>query len=264
MDSVRSALLDAWRSSRGSKAVIVLGVVMIPLFLAGALIAALNTGSSREDSPLPTSRSRTQTQPTATLTPAPAATVPPTTTPAPPTATDQPPPSATPVPPTATAVPPTDIPIPPTATAAPPTAIPVPTQTPAPVGAAANTNAKLRAGPGTDYTQIGSAAAGDSLQIVARTDAGDWYQLVGGAWVFGELVDNAPIVPVAAVIPTVAPVVAAPAVEPTLAAVQPLPTVPAAPARVCCKICRSGKACGDTCISASKTCHVGLGCACDG
>jgi hypothetical protein len=32
----------------------------------------------------------------------------------------------------------------------------------------------------------------------------------------------------------------------------------------CCKICTVGKACGDTCISRDKECHVGPGCACDG
>lgn len=32
----------------------------------------------------------------------------------------------------------------------------------------------------------------------------------------------------------------------------------------CCKVCRKGKACGDSCISKSKTCNVGSGCACDG
>lgn len=32
----------------------------------------------------------------------------------------------------------------------------------------------------------------------------------------------------------------------------------------CCKICRAGKACGDTCIARDKVCHVGPGCACDG
>lgn len=32
----------------------------------------------------------------------------------------------------------------------------------------------------------------------------------------------------------------------------------------CCKICTKGIACGDTCISASKTCRVGPGCACNG
>jgi hypothetical protein len=36
------------------------------------------------------------------------------------------------------------------------------------------------------------------------------------------------------------------------------------PAQSCCKICTVGKACGNTCISRSKTCHVGQGCACDG
>jgi hypothetical protein len=32
----------------------------------------------------------------------------------------------------------------------------------------------------------------------------------------------------------------------------------------CCKICTVGKACGNSCISRDKECHVGQGCACDG
>lgn len=32
----------------------------------------------------------------------------------------------------------------------------------------------------------------------------------------------------------------------------------------CCKICRSGKACGDSCISRERTCGTPSGCACDG
>ncbi|MBL3568416.1 hypothetical protein BV509_14695 [Rhodovulum sulfidophilum] len=32
----------------------------------------------------------------------------------------------------------------------------------------------------------------------------------------------------------------------------------------CCKVCSKGKACGDSCISRSRSCHVGPGCACDG
>src|SRR6056297_1465113 len=32
----------------------------------------------------------------------------------------------------------------------------------------------------------------------------------------------------------------------------------------CCKVCRKGKACGDSCIKKSYTCHKGKGCACDG
>jgi hypothetical protein len=35
-------------------------------------------------------------------------------------------------------------------------------------------------------------------------------------------------------------------------------------ALTCCTVCSVGKACGNTCISRDKTCHVGQGCACDG
>lgn len=31
----------------------------------------------------------------------------------------------------------------------------------------------------------------------------------------------------------------------------------------CCKICRKGKACGNSCISRDKTCRKPPGCACD-
>ena len=34
--------------------------------------------------------------------------------------------------------------------------------------------------------------------------------------------------------------------------------------RECCKICRKGKACGDSCIDRDKKCHKPPGCACDG
>jgi hypothetical protein len=40
----------------------------------------------------------------------------------------------------------------------------------------------------------------------------------------------------------------------------PMPDAAAA----CCKVCSAGKACGDSCISRSKRCHKGGGCACDG
>jgi len=32
----------------------------------------------------------------------------------------------------------------------------------------------------------------------------------------------------------------------------------------CCKICRKGKACGDSCISRERNCSKARGCACDG
>jgi len=43
---------------------------------------------------------------------------------------------------------------------------------------------------------------------------------------------------------------------------DPARSIPVALA--CCKVCSVGKACGNTCISRDKTCHVGQGCACDG
>ncbi|MCL1048616.1 hypothetical protein L2755_03060 [Shewanella abyssi] len=35
-------------------------------------------------------------------------------------------------------------------------------------------------------------------------------------------------------------------------------------AKYCCKTCRKGKACGDTCISKTKACYKPEGCACNG
>lgn len=32
----------------------------------------------------------------------------------------------------------------------------------------------------------------------------------------------------------------------------------------CCRVCRTGKACGNSCIERSRTCHQGPGCACNG
>jgi hypothetical protein len=56
-------------------------------------------------------------------------------------------------------------------------------------------------------------------------------------------------------------------VRPTVAPTNTLrPAVVAAPAptRRCCKICTTGKACGNSCISRRYTCHQPPGCACDG
>ncbi len=39
---------------------------------------------------------------------------------------------------------------------------------------------------------------------------------------------------------------------------------PPEPANECCRVCRSGKACGDGCIAADKSCSKPSGCACDG
>ncbi len=42
-----------------------------------------------------------------------------------------------------------------------------------------------------------------------------------------------------------------------------LPEPPSAVLAACCKTCRKGKACGDSCISRAKTCRKPPGCACD-
>jgi hypothetical protein len=68
---------------------------------------------------------------------------------------------------------------------------------------------------------------------------------------------------------TVAP---SPSIPPSPDTVQPnvvespLPQTPlySPSPRSCCKICRKGKACGNSCISISYTCHKGPGCACNG
>jgi len=41
-------------------------------------------------------------------------------------------------------------------------------------------------------------------------------------------------------------------------------SLPPTPAKECCKVCRKGKACGDTCIARDKECRTPPGCACDG
>lgn len=50
---------------------------------------------------------------------------------------------------------------------------------------------------------------------------------------------------------------------PAAVASGPLCITSAVDGRECCKICRVGKACGDSCISRDKTCHKGVGCACN-
>lgn len=67
---------------------------------------------------------------------------------------------------------------------------------------AANRNANLRGGPGTNYPVVGGVSAGDALDVVARNPAGDWLQLRNGNWIAAFLVDNAPAdLPVATDIP---------------------------------------------------------------
>jgi hypothetical protein len=58
--------------------------------------------------------------------------------------------------------------------------------------------------------------------------------------------------------PVPVPTVDAPATQAPMTLI-PRDTVAAA----CCKVCSTGKACGNSCISRAKTCHKPPGCACD-
>jgi hypothetical protein len=140
-----------------------------------------------------------------------------------------------------------------------PTAVPAATITPS---ASANTAANLRSGPGTNYPIIGSAQSGETLRITARNPAGDWLQLASGAWIAANLVDHAPAVPLAITIPPTPAPTQTPVPPTATPAIVTQPTAAPPPARACCKHCGSNsQPCGDTCISLSKTCHVGVGCA---
>lgn len=57
-------------------------------------------------------------------------------------------------------------------------------------GSVANRNANLRGGPGTTYPVVGAVQSGQSLNVIAQSPAGDWYQLDNGQWIAGFLVDS--------------------------------------------------------------------------
>lgn len=66
---------------------------------------------------------------------------------------------------------------------------PTPSRTPAAatgVTVTATSNMNLRGGPGTNYAVVGTLAAGQTAQAVARN--GDWLYLANGMWVAGWLV----------------------------------------------------------------------------
>ena len=111
--------------------------------------------------------------------------------------------------------------------AAAPTDIPTATPEPKPMVVAGKT-INVRGGPGTDYAVVGSLDNGDNVRIVAKNNAGDWWQIrlpneVLG-WVYNAIVSitgDTAGVPIAANIP-------APPATPTPAA-PPTPTKPPKP-----------------------------------
>ena len=176
-------LIPVWLWRRGKLGQIVAGGWLLILFLA--VLASLSSPAppaAREE--VPAAR---QSFPTFTPTAA---------------AAEQPQQAAPPIAPIDTPTPipavATDTPIPPTPIPVQPTDTPIPAQ---PAGAIANNGANLRAGPGTNFPVSGDVTVGQPLDIVARTTAGDWYQLEDGNWIAAFLVDNAPTVPEAANVP---------------------------------------------------------------
>lgn len=57
-----------------------------------------------------------------------------------------------------------------------------------------------------------------------------------------------------------------PLAQPTIPSTTQQPSAPPPPPAQagCCRVCRTGRACGDSCISRSNACHRGQGCACQG
>lgn len=83
----------------------------------------------------------------------------------------------------------------------------IPTATVDSTSRAAN-QANLRSGPGTNYAIVGQVQQGDPVQIVARTEDAEWYQVEfadsGRAWIAAFLVEGTPAgdsLPIAASIP---------------------------------------------------------------
>jgi hypothetical protein len=159
----------------------------------------------------------------------------------------------------------------------------------------------MREGPGTDYAVVGAASAGDTFEIIGVDQATGWLQVADAdgdaCWISGNskytrvvgTLDDVPAIQalpptptltltptsIAETSPTAAlePPTDTPAPMPTLTSrpapapkLAPIPTIPApsSGSSGCCKHCGvNSKACGDSCISLSKTCHQPPGCACD-
>ncbi len=113
-------------------------------------------------------------------------------------------------------------PQPPPSPEAPATATPTPTSTPpstapepTPAATATPTLAasfvpvavveltQLRAGPGPDYSIVGTVDAGSTVALVAQDPSGAWYQLLDGSWIQADALAEQPPLPVAT--PTAAP-----------------------------------------------------------
>jgi hypothetical protein len=150
----------------------------------------------------------------------------------------------------------------------------LPTRTPQPTATVVVTGmrieitgsrANLRTGPGTNYPISDVVTVGAVLRLIGRTSDGFWYHVRTAdgrtAWVGSTVAEVSGGVTTSRV-PVVATVVAPAPPNRAPAPVNPNPA-PSSPTAGCCKICDKGKACGNTCIRRSYTCHQPPGCACN-
>ncbi|MBC8254281.1 MAG: SH3 domain-containing protein [Ardenticatenia bacterium] len=155
----------------------------------------------------------------------------------------------------------------------------VPKATATPMAIGQENTVNVRDGPGTDYPRLGQVTKNTRLRITGKNLAGDWLQVCcvndQQVWIAGWLVQvegdasdvqairvpPPPPTPIPTATPTQSPSAYMP--EPTRPAAIPTP-ITQPPRRSCCKICTTGKACGNSCIARWKTCHQPPGCACNG
>jgi len=145
-------------------------------------------------------------------------------------------PTATPTAEPTPTAPPTPTPIPPTPTPEVPTATPVPstptpdepatfTPTPKPHVVVKAGSANVRSGPGTAYPLLATLEEGQQFDIVARNQAGDWWQICCLAgeqgWVAASLVDTGGPTDTVAVASNIPPPPATPTPSPPTATPEP-------------------------------------------
>lgn len=94
-----------------------------------------------------------------------------------------------------------------------------------PMSATVLKNANLRAGPGTTYAVAGTVKAGQTVTIVGKNDAGDWYHLNDNHWLAAFLVKViGTVTPTSTIAPTVA--ASTPTASPTSTVSPTLTSVP--------------------------------------
>jgi hypothetical protein len=173
--------------------------------------------------------------------------------------------------------------VPPPATSVPPPTVTAETQGQLVVRGTGGSGLIIRRTPAGE--RIASANEGQllvDLNEQARADNKAWRKIRDArgmeGWVASEFVAATDSVsPTATAIaiapPTPAPAPTATSLPPTpppVPTAAPAPPAPAPPAPVapqpppCCRRCTTGKACGNSCISASFTCRQPAGCACNG